>query len=345
MQRSTSVALVAAFLCPGLTAACTSAKNSTAAPVATAGTASPAPAATAPAETLQAAFVRIAATVEPSVVLIQTTAGLGSGVVFDNQGDIVTNNHVAAAGTSPTVTTPDGHSAPATLLGAFPADDLAVLRAKGLSLKAASFADSSKLVQGDIVMAVGNPLGLQTTVSEGIVSAVGRTVPEPGGSAILNAIQTTAAINPGNSGGALANLDGKVIGIPTLAAADPQLGGAAVGIGFAIPANTVTDIAGQIVRDGKVTNSHRGYLGVTAADIVPPVGVLVFSVQPGGPAAAAGIKPGDVITAIDGKPVTSSQELNELVAGMAPGQKVTVAIMHPDGSTATVTVTIGQFPG
>ncbi|MEA2587582.1 MAG: hypothetical protein QOH66_509 [Actinomycetota bacterium] len=125
---------------------------------------------------------------------------------------------------------------------------------------------------------------------------------------------------PGNSGGALANLDGKVIGIPRLAAADPQLGGAAVGIGFAIPANTVTDIE-------------------------PPIGVLVFSVQAGGPAAAAGIKPGDVITAIDGKPVTSSQELNELVAGMGPGQKVTVAITHPDGSTATVTVTIGQFPG
>jgi S1-C subfamily serine protease len=132
-------------------------------------------------------------------------------------------------------------------------------------------------------MAIGNPLGLQTTVSEGIVSAVGCTVPEPGGSAILNAIQTTAAINPGNSGGAPAGLDGKVVGIPTLAATDPQLGGAAVGIGFAIPANTVTDIAGQIVRDGKVTNSHRAYLGVTAADILPAVGVLVYSVQPGGP--------------------------------------------------------------
>jgi S1-C subfamily serine protease len=180
-----------------------------------------------------------------------------------------------------------------------------------LSLKPASFVDASKLVQGDIVMAIGNPRGLQTTESEGIVSAVGCTVPEPDGSAILNAIHTTAAINPGNSGGALAGLDGKVVGIPTLAATDP----------------------------------HRGYLGVTAADIVPPVGVLVFSVQPGGPAPAAGIKPGDVITAIDGKPVTSSQELNELVAGMAPGQKVTVAITHPDGSTATVTVTIGQFPG
>jgi putative serine protease PepD len=206
-----------------------------------------------------------------------------------------------------------------------------VLRVKGLP-QPASFADSSRLVQGDIVVAIGNPLGLQTTVSEGIVSAVGRTVPEPGGSAILNAIQTTAAINPGNSGGALANLDGKVVGIPTLAAADPQLGGAAVGIGFAIPAKTVTDIAGQIIRDGKLTNSHRGYLGVTAADILPAVGVLVHSVQPDGPAAA-------------GKRVTSSQELNELVAGLSPGQKVSVAITHADGSTATVTVTIGQYPG
>jgi putative serine protease PepD len=343
MHRPPSSALVGTLLCAGL-AACTSARQSTAVPAAT-GTPTPAPAATAAAESVQAAFVRIAATVDPSVVLIQTTAGLGSGVVFDNQGDIVTNNHVATAGTSPTVTTPDGHSAPATILGAFPPDDLAVLRVKGLSLKPASFGDSSKLVQGDIVMAIGNPLGLQTTVSEGIVSAVGRNVVEPGSSTIVNAVQTTAAINPGNSGGALADLNGKVIGIPTLAAADPQLGGAAVGIGFAIPANTVTDIAGQIVRDGKVTNSHRGYLGVTVADTSPPVGVLVFSVPPGGPAAAAGIKPGDIITGLDGKPVTSAQELNELVAGMAPGQKVTVAITHADGSTATVTVTIGQYPG
>ncbi|HEY2665956.1 MAG TPA: trypsin-like peptidase domain-containing protein [Actinomycetota bacterium] len=344
MQPSTPMAAVAALLCLGLSA-CSSASKPAAAPVDATGASSSAPAATAPAAGLQAALVHVAATVDPSVVLIQTTAGLGSGVVLDTQGDIVTNNHVAAAGTSPTVVTPDGHQAPATLLGSFAPDDLAVLRVKGLPLKPASFADSSKLTQGDIVMAVGNPLGLQTTVSEGIVSAVGRMVPEPGGSTILNAIQTTAAINPGNSGGALANLDGKVVGIPTVAATDPQLGGAAVGIGFAIPANTVTDIAGQIVRDGKVTNSHRGYLGVTAADILPPIGVLVFSVQPGGPAGAAGIKPGDVITGVDGKPVTSSQELNELVAGLAPGQKVSVAITHADGSTATVTVTVGQYPG
>jgi S1-C subfamily serine protease len=346
MHRSRSIALVAALLCPAL-AACSSAKKPAADPAAApaTGVTTTATSDTSAAESLQATFVRVAATVDPSVVLIQTTAGLGSGVVFDAQGDIVTNNHVAAAGTSPTVVTPDGHSAPATLLGSFPVDDLAVLRVKGLSLKPASFADSSKIVQGDIVMAIGNPLGLQTTVSEGIVSAVGRTVPEPGGNAIINAIQTTAAINPGNSGGALANLDGKVIGIPTLAAADPQMGGAAVGIGFAIPANTVTDIAGQIVRDGKVTNSHRGYLGVTAADIEPPIGVLVFSVQPGGPAAGAGIKPGDIITGVDGKPVTSAQELNELVAALPPGQKVTVAITHADGSKATVTVTIGQYPG
>jgi S1-C subfamily serine protease len=343
MQRSTSIALVEALLCPAV--ACTSAKNSTAVPVAPAGTTSAAPTGTGAAESLQAALVRVAGTVDPSVVLIQTTAGLGSGVVFDNQGDIVTNNHVATLGTATTIVTPDGHQAPATLLGSFPAGDLAVLRVKGLPLKPASFADSSKLVQGDIVMAVGNPLGLQTTVSDGIVSALGRTVPEPGGSGILNAIQTTAAINPGNSGGALADLQGEVVGIPTLAATDPQFGGAAPGIAFAIPANTVTDVAGQIIRDGKVTNSHRGYLALVAADIPTGDGVLVFSVQAGGPAAAAGIKPGDIITKVDGKPVTSSQSLAEIVAGLTPGQKVPVEIKHSDGSTATVTVTIGQYPG
>ena len=141
MQRSTSIALVASLLCPGL-AACSSAKNQTAAPVAATGTTTTAPTGSGAAESLQAAFVRVAATVDPSLVFIQTTAGLGSGVVFDNQGDVVTNNHVAAAGASPTVVTPDGHSAPATLLGAFPADDLAVLRVKGLP-QPASFADSS----------------------------------------------------------------------------------------------------------------------------------------------------------------------------------------------------------
>jgi hypothetical protein len=219
-----------------------------------------------------------------------------------------------------------------------------VLRVKGLSLKPASFADSSKLVQGDIVMAIGNPLGLQTTVSEGIVSAVGRTVPEPGGSAILNAIQTTAAINPGNSGGALAGLDGKVVGIPTLAATDPQLGGAAVGIGFAIPANTVTDIAGQIVRDGKVTNFTprlpRGHCGRHRTPHRCP-GLLGPGGGPGGGSGHQARRHHH----------RSGRQAGHVIGGAeragrrhGAGPEGHCGNQAPDGSTATVTVTIGQYP-
>jgi S1-C subfamily serine protease len=136
------------------------------------------------------------------------------------------------------------------------ADDLAVVHVPATGLQPATFADSSKLVVGDIVLAVGNPLGLQSTVTEGIVSALGRSVPESATVTLPNVIQTSAAINPGNSGGALVDLNGSVVGIPTLALSDPQMGGAAVGIGFAIPSSVVSNIANQLITYGKVVNAQ-----------------------------------------------------------------------------------------
>jgi S1-C subfamily serine protease len=194
-------------------------------------------------------------------------------------------------------------------------------------------------------MAVGNPLGLQSSVTEGIVSALGRTVPEPGGAALPNLLQTSAAINPGNSGGALVDLHGNVIGIPTLAATDPTMGGVAPGIGFAIPSNTASDIATQVVQNGRVVASHRAYLGARIASVQGAPGVLVYTVDPGGPADKAGIKSGDLIAAVDGKPTPDPAVLAVVLAQLSPGQTVKVKVIHPDGSTAEVDLTLGELPG
>jgi putative serine protease PepD len=168
---------------------------------------------------------------------------------------------------------------------------------------------------------------------------------EDNGVALPNVIQTSAAINPGNSGGALVDLEGQVIGIPTLAATDPQLGGsAAPGIGFAIPSNTVRDIATQLISQGKVANSHRAWLGVEVAATTSD-GLLVAKVQADGPAAKAGINAGDLITAVDGTATPDPATLADVLAGLQPGQAVTVAVGHPGGARRTVQVTLGQFPG
>jgi S1-C subfamily serine protease len=297
------------------------------------------------ADALQSQFVIVVKKVGPSVVLIENSSGLGSGVVFDAKGDIVTNAHVVGSDKTFRVSTGDGRQMAATLVGSFPTDDLAVIKAEKSDLTPATFGDSSKLVVGDIVMAVGNPLGLQSSITEGIVSALGRTVPEPGGAALPNLVQTSAAINPGNSGGALVDLHGNVIGIPTLAATDPTLGGVAPGIGFAIPSNTASDIATQFVQNGKVVSSHRAYLGTRTGSVQAAPGVLVFSVDPGGPAAKAGIKPGDLITAVDGKPTPDPAVLAIVLAQLSPGQTVKVKVVHSDGATAEVDVTLGELPG
>ena len=292
---------------------------------------------------LQNAFVSVYRKVSPSVVQIETTEGLGSGIVFDSKGNIVTNNHVVGSAKTFTVTTSTGKRLKGTLVGSFPADDLAVIKVAGGGLHPATFADSSKLRVGDLAMAIGNPLGLQSSVTQGIVSALGRQEPEGNGVVLQNAIQTSAAINPGNSGGALVDIGGNVIGIPTLAAADPQLGGAAAGIGFAIPGNTVRSIAGQLVRFGHVVNSGRPYLGVTIGDTGS--GVYIGKVETGSPAARAGLKAGDVIVAVDGKQTPTSDQLGTVLAGYKPNQTVTLKVVHQSGATDLVKVTLGEYPG
>jgi putative serine protease PepD len=291
-------------------------------------------------------FVNVVRQTQPSVAQLQTDQGLGSGVIFDANGDIVTNAHVLAGASSIRVTLADGRQFAARLVGSYVPDDLAVVSVgAGHDLKPARLGDSSKVEVGDIVLAAGNPLGLQSSITDGIVSAVGRTVSEGQGVVLPNAIQTSAPINPGNSGGALVDLRGQVIGIPTLAAGNPQAGGTAAGIGFAIPSNIVRDIAGQIVRNGRVVNSHRAALGVSLADNLARPGAVVTALQTAGPAANAGLLVGDSIDSIDGKAVATADDLATVLATLRPGQTVKVSITQPDGTNATKTVTLGELPG
>ncbi|HET8980833.1 MAG TPA: trypsin-like peptidase domain-containing protein [Solirubrobacteraceae bacterium] len=309
-------------------------------------TGTPAGGAASSGESLQAQYVSVVKATQPEVVQIRSDTGLGSGVVFDGAGNIVTNAHVVSGATSLQVTLADGRRFPARLVGAYTPDDLAVISiGKGHNVKPATFADSSKLAVGEIVLAVGNPLGLQSSVTDGIVSALGRNVSEQQGVVIADAIQTSAAINPGNSGGALIDLQARVVGIPTLAAVNADVGGTAAGIGFAIPSNTVTDIAGQIVREGRVVNSHRAALGISIADSPSRSGAIVAAVQSGGPAAKAGIVAGDAIVKVDGNQITSASDLASALADHEPGEKVTVTLTGTDGSTRSATVTLGQLPG
>jgi putative serine protease PepD len=290
----------------------------------------------------QSLLVRVVKNVSPSVVQIETGAGLGSGVVYDGKGDIVTNAHVVGTAKKFTVTLANGDRHPATLVGSFPPNDLAVVHVEGATPPAARFGHSAALAVGDVVLAIGNPLGLRSSVTEGIVSSLGRTVTEGNGIALASVIQTSAAINPGNSGGALVDLESEVIGIPTLAALDPEFGQTpAPGIGFAIPGDTVKLIADQLIRSGKVTQSGRAYLGVNVATQFNG-GVLVASVKPGGPAASAGIKPGDLIVAVNKTPVANTDELAAVLAGIKPGKTIPVEVIR-NGKKLTIDVTVGQL--
>ncbi|MER6980651.1 S1C family serine protease [Streptomyces carpinensis] len=303
---------------------------------------------------LQSDYERVIRNVLPSVVQIQAGHSLGSGVVYDDKGHVVTNAHVVGSAKRFHVTTAGSEEVlTATLVSSYPAQDLAVVKLDKVprGLKAAAFGDSQKVAVGQIVLAMGSPLGLSSSVTEGIVSATGRTVSEGQseggtGATIANMVQTSASINPGNSGGALVNLSSQVIGIPTLAAVDPQLGGsAAPGIGFAIPASMVKTIAGQIVKYGRVVDSGRAALGITGRTVVnagyQPAGVAVVDVKAGGAADRAGIRPGDVIIRLGGTGITTITSLSEALASDKPGQKTKVTYSR-NGAETTVEVTLGE---
>lgn len=306
------------------------------------------------ASALQQQYEKVVDSVLPSVVKISTDGGEGSGVVYDKKGNIVTNAHVVAGANKIQVTTASGGKPlSAEFVGDFPADDLAVVHVKGGSLRPASFGDSSKVQVGQIVLAMGNPLGLAGSVTNGIVSALNRTVStkEEGafpGSTVADAIQASAPINPGNSGGALVTLQGQVIGIPTAAARDPQMGAPAAGIGFAAPSNTVKRVTPQLIAHGKVTDSGRAALGLEARTIVDPAsgqpaGVGVVKVEQGSGAAKAGLKPGDLILAINGTATTDEATLAELLTQFKPGDNVKVKVRHENGNTEEVNVKLGAL--
>ena len=292
---------------------------------------------------LQDQFVAVIKQVTPSVVEIETRAGLGSGVIYDAKGDIVTNAHVVGTERTFTVMLSDGRSFPGTLVGTYAPDDIAVIRINAPGLTSATFGNSSQLSVGDFVLAMGNPLGLQSSVTEGIVSALGRQVSEPNGNALPDVIQTSAAINPGNSGGALVDLQGNVVGIPTLAATDAQVGGSAPGIGFAISSNRAKVIADQLITGGKVTSSGRAYMGVQLRN--GTAGPVMVAVTAGGPADRAGLVVGDIVLEIDSKATPDSGTLIEAVAAHHPGDTVKLKVQHRAGTTATVSLTLGQLPG
>jgi putative serine protease PepD len=301
---------------------------------------------------LQAQYEQTVRNVLPSVVQISTDGSTGSGVVYDDEGDIVTNEHVVGNAKTVQVRDAAGNQVySANVVGKFTPDDLAVVRVSKQDagkLKPAEFANSSQAQIGEIVLAMGNPLGLTDSVTQGIISATGRTVSgDTNGQALITAaIQTSAAINPGNSGGALVDLQDQVVGIPTLAARLPDQGGAAPGIGFAIPSDTVEKIADQLIKTGKVTNSDRASLGITAQTSAnqqgESVGVAIVAVAKGGTAAAAGLQPGDIIVGLNGQHISSLQELEGELNSLNPGQKVTITYVR-SGSQRTSSAKLGSL--
>ncbi|MER5205395.1 trypsin-like peptidase domain-containing protein [Streptomyces sp. NPDC002825] len=304
---------------------------------------------------LQDDYRAVIKNVLPSVVQIEAANSLGSGVVYDGKGHIVTNAHVVGQEKTFKVTAATGgQPVTARLVSSYPEQDLAVLKLDSVpqGVKAASFGNSAAVDMGQIVLAMGSPLGLSGSVTQGIVSATGRTVSEGRtgggtGATIANMVQTSAAINPGNSGGALVNLDSEVIGIPTLAATDPELGGgSAPGIGFAIPASMVKTVADQIVKNGKVTDSGRAALNITGRTVLDdnyePAGVAVVEAPADGAAGKAGLRPGDVITRLGDAEITTITSLAEALASMKPGQVVTV--VYTRGTTTHRTqATLGEL--
>lgn len=259
----------------------------------------------------------------------------GTGFVYDSKGNIVTNQHVVSGSSAVKVKLSDGSTYTATVVGTDPSTDLAVLHVDAPASKLVPLAltDSSKVAVGDGVVAIGNPFGLDGTVTTGIVSALNREIVSPDNTPIEGAIQTDAAINHGNSGGPLLDLLGRVIGVTSQIQSDS---GGNDGVGFAVPSNTVRSIATQLIASGKAQHALLGVSVTTAAS----GGVTVRQVGAGSAAASAGVKAGDVITAIDGTSVATAEKLRAIIAGHQPGDSVSLTIKR-NGSSKTLEATLG----
>ena len=283
----------------------------------------------------------------------QREQGLGSGVIVTQSGYILTNNHVVEKANILKVTLSDGRDFTGKVVGSDPQTDVAVVKINSSGLPTMPFANSDSARVGDLCFAIGNPFGQDHTVTMGIVSAKGRKL--EGGTYLQNFIQTDASINPGNSGGALINARGELIGMNTmiLTGGGASFGGQGgnVGIGFAVPSNLAKSVMDQIMKTGKVS---RGYMGVTLQNVTPdlaqqfglkePHGAIVGDVTPNAPGSKAGLKSGDVITAIDGKKVEGSDDLTMDVVSHTPGSTVTLDVVR-NGQPTKVNVTLGTRPG
>jgi serine protease Do len=272
--------------------------------------------------------------------------GLGSGVIVSDDGNILTNNHVVESADHVTVTLADGREYTAKVVGTDPATDLAVVRIDAKNLPTLPLGDSDHLRVGDVVLAIGNPLGVGETVTMGIISAKGRTT-DVGNGNYEDFLQTDAAINQGNSGGALVTASGELVGINSQIKSST---GGSIGIGFAIPSAMAKNVMTQLVATGHV---RRAILGVTVQPVTSDIaksmglstvrGALVDSVEPGGPAAKAGLMPGDIILKVDGSVVDDSNQLRNRVSSMAPGSTAVVDFER-HGAQRQVTVTLGELP-
>ena len=275
----------------------------------------------------------------------QRASSLGSGVIVSNTGYVLTNHHVVEAADEIEVALHDGKKLLAKVVGNDPETDLAVLRVSAENLPAITFGSSDALKVGDVVLAIGNPFGVGQTVTGGIVSALGRT--GLGINTFENFIQTDAAINPGNSGGALVDVGGNLVGINT---AIFSRSGGSMGIGFAIPVSTAQMVLEQIVKNGSVT---RGWIGVEVQEITPAVaesfklqmtrGALIAGVLRGGPADKAGVKPGDVLVEVEGRPVADPTAMLNLIAALAPGNTARMKLRRA-GRDVDTSVTVGRRP-
>ena len=271
--------------------------------------------------------------------------GLGSGVVMSADGYVLTNNHVVEGAGAIAVALGEGKPAPAKVVGTDPETDLAVLKIDARELTPIALGDSDALQVGDVVLAIGNPFGVGQTVTQGIVSGTGRN--RVGINTFENFIQTDAAINPGNSGGALVDAAGRLVGINT-AILSPS--GGSLGIGFAIPVRTATDVMSQLIKEGRVA---RGWIGVEALDLTPAlarelgvrasVGAVLVRLLKGGPADRAGMQPGDVVVSLNGRPVADTRDLINGTAAIKPGGQADFAIMRAGGDVK-LRVEVGRRP-